>query len=414
MRVDPTVSASNPEIGSIDFSKLRVAIVHHWFVDPWGGSERVIEVIARIFPNADLFTLMVEPRVLPPDLKRRKIQTTFLQHLPGKYRFRRHLLPLFPLALEQLDVTGYDLVISSESGPAKGVITSPGTCHICYCNSPMRYIWEMYHEYKRALPGSIASAMFTLTAHRMRVWDLATSFRVDHFIANSHNVADRIQKHYRRDATVIHCPSRISRATLAQSFDDYYLVVGRLVDYKRVDLAIDACNRLGRQLKIIGDGPQMRALRRLAGPTVEFLGAVSDDTVSKAYARCRALLFCGEEDFGLVPVEAQSFGRPVIAFGKGGALETVVGLDVDSDFVEGSTGVFFREPLPDSLMQAIRYFESVESCFSPTTIRAHAEQFDESHFIDALSRFVREKLIEHRGSCRDATVIPESMSVSSR
>jgi glycosyltransferase involved in cell wall biosynthesis len=404
MRTEPVTSTADTEVDAVDFGKLRVAIVHHWFVDPWGGSERVVEVIARMFPNADLFTLMVEPRVLPPDLKRRKIHTTFLQRIPGKYRFRRHLFPLYALALEQLDLTGYDLVISSESGPAKGVITSPHTCHICYCNSPMRYIWEMYHEYKRGLSGSIASAAFALAAHRMRIWDLASSFRVDYFVANSRNVAGRIHKHYRRDAVVIPCPSRMSCVGIADTFDDHYLVLGRLVDYKRVDLAIAACNRLGRKLKIVGDGPQMSALRKLAGPTIEFAGAVDDEAVAHAYARCRALLFCGEEDFGLVPVEAQSFGRPVVAFAKGGALETVAGLNVGSDFLAGSTGVFFSQQTPESLVAAIQYFESVEPRFSPTAIRAHAEQFDESHFVETFSRFIREKLVDFQASSPRAMI----------
>lgn len=384
--------------GEPELSKLRVAIVHHWFVQPWGGAENVIEAIARIFPQADLFALMADPRVLPPDLKRRRITTSFLQHIPGKYRWRRQLLPLYPLALEQLDLTGYDLVISSESAPAKGVITSPRTCHICYCNSPMRYVWEMYHDYKRELEGRMARAIFALSAHYLRAWDLATASRVDYFLANSRNVSNRIRKHYRREATVLHCPINFSAASVSSEFDDYYLVLGRLVEYKRIDLAIEACNRLKRRLKIVGQGRHLEALRRLAGPTVEFLGAVSDQEVHRAYARCRALLFPGEEDFGLVPVEAQSFGRPVIAYGAGGALETVNGLYPGGDFQPKASGVFFPEQSVDSLIESMHYFEAVESRFSPPLIREQIARFDEAHFRAALENFVTTKLVEFRAA----------------
>ncbi len=390
----PRSARHNAESNSVELSKLRVAIVHHWFVEPWGGAETVIEVIARIFPQADLFALIADPRVLPPDLKRRRMTTSFLQRFPGKYRWRRQLMPLYPLALEQLDLSGYDLVISSESGPAKGVVTSPRTCHICYCNSPMRYIWEMYHDYLGGIRGPVARAVFRLSAHYMRLWDLATASRVDYFIANSHNVACRIRKHYRRDAAVIHCPAQTSAGYDASVVGDYYLIVGRLVDYKRVDLAIEACNRLQRPLKVIGDGPQYNALRRIAGPTVEFLGFVSTELVQRSYAGCRALLFPGEEDFGLVPVEAQAFGRPVIAFGAGGALETVNGLYPGDAFASAATGVFFREQSTESLIDAIRYFEAVESRFSRATIREHSAAFDEAHFRVAFESFVAAKWAE--------------------
>jgi glycosyltransferase involved in cell wall biosynthesis len=258
----------------------------------------------------------------------------------------------------------------------------------------MRYVWDMYHDYLGTVRGPVARAVFRLSAHYMRLWDLATASRVDYFIANSHNVARRIRKHYRRDAAVIHCPANISAGYLTSEIGDYYLVVGRLVDYKRVDLAVEACSRLKRPLKVIGDGPQYNALRRMAGPTVEFLGFASKQLVHQSYAGCRALLFPGEEDFGLVPVEAQAFGRPVIAYGAGGALETVNGLYPGEPFASAATGVFFREQSAESLVDAIRYFEAMESQFSPETIREHSAAFDEAHFRAAFENFVASKWAE--------------------
>lgn len=391
--ISPEVS---PQPGSsLDLRHLRVAIVHHWFVEPWGGAERVVEAIARVFPQADLFAMMVDPKVLPPDLKRRKLTTSFLQRVPGKLRLRRHLLPLYPLALEQLDLSGYDLVVSSESAPAKGVLTDSGTCHICYCHSPMRYIWDMYQDYRRALP-RFGRGVFTLASHYMRMWDVATAARVDYFVANSHNVASRVRKHYRREAAVIHPPVQVDQGMLPRAIGDYYLVLGRMVAYKRVDLAIQACNELGRKLLVAGNGADAAAWHKLAGPTVQFVGWLSDDAVRDAYAHCRALIFPGEEDFGLVPVEAQAFGRPVIAFGRGGALETVQGLYPGDPFTADASGVFFVEQSVASLVEAIRYFESVEHRFSPDAIRERARMFDEVHFRAAFESFVAEKVAECR------------------
>jgi len=386
------------------FGALRVAIVHYWFVGRAGG-ERVVEALAELFPQAELFCLVADRSVLAPVLQTRKLETSFLQHIPGSRRFHRHFLPLQPLALEQFDLSGYDLVISSESGPAKGVITSARTCHICYCHSPMRYIWEMYPAYRRTM-GPLVGSIFSLTAHYMRLWDVATAGRVDHFVANSRFVASRIRKHYRRESTVIHPPVETASAWLAPSPGDYYLAAGRLVDYKRFDLAVAACNRLGRPLKIVGEGPQYKQLRRMAGPTVEFLGRLNDTGMKEALAGCRALLFPGEEDFGIIPVEAQAFGRPVIAYGSGGALETVRGIDSVEDAplsqnaptvhgaTEPLTGVFFSHPTQSDLVRAILDFEAIESRFSPQAIRAHALQFDATVFRQRFSGFVSKALAD--------------------
>ncbi len=384
-----------------NFASMRVAIVQHWFMYP-GGGDRVVEVLAEMFPQADVYTLFMDPAALPASLRSRRITASFLQKVPGVLRHYQKLLPLFPVVLEQFRLDKYDLVISSESGPAKGVITSTKTCHICYCHSPMRYIWDMYHRHRDAKGmGLLSRAAFSLVAHHLRMWDLATASRVDYFVANSENVASRIRKHYRREATVINPPVMVSAGYISGMVEDYYLVVSRLVDYKRIDLAIEACNRLRRPLRIIGDGVEYKRLRRLAGPTVKFLGFLPDEAVREKYACCRALLFPGEEDFGIVPIEAHSFGRPVIAYGEGGALETVRGFFAgDSLTPESSTGVFFPEQSVDSLVEAIRIFESVESRFSPAFIRAQAERFDISRFKTEMGAFIAEKMAEFHNLSR--------------
>ena len=371
--------------------------MHYWFLSRRGG-ERVVEALCELFPQADIFALVADPKTLLPELQKHKLTTSFLQKLPGSRAWHRHMLPLYPLAVEQFDLRGYDLVISSESGPAKGVLTGPETCHICYCHTPMRYIWNFYQEYKNGSGlGPVRKLIFGLTAHYARLWDQASAARVDYFAVNSHNVAARIRKYYRREAEVIHPPVNLDGAQLSGKIGDYYLVVGQLVNYKRVDLAIEACNKLGRALRIVGVGEEYTRLRRIAGKTVSFLGALSDDDVREQYARCRALLFPGEEDFGIVPVEAQASGRPVIAFGKGGAQETVIGAPQDG-FAdpERSTGMFFGEQSVDSLVDAILRFEALEYHFSPPFIRAHAEQFDKKHFLKKMDHFVAEKLEDYR------------------
>jgi glycosyltransferase involved in cell wall biosynthesis len=380
-----------------DLGRLRIALVHYWLVNRRGG-ERVLETLAEMFPQADVFTLVLDRRKLAPSLQNRRITTSFLQKLPGSTRHYRKLLPLFPLAVEQFRLRDYDLVISSESGPAKGVITSSHTCHICYCHSPMRYLWDMYHEYREGKSvGAVSRLIFDLSAHYVRMWDVATASRVDHFVANSENVARRIQKHYRREARVIYPPVRVEPGYIADAVEDYYLVASPLVDYKRVDLAIEAANRLKRPLRIAGEGPEGRRLSRLAGPSVTFLGHLSDDDLRSQYARARAVIFPGEEDFGMVPVEAQSFGRPVIAYPRGGALETVNGLLPDEALdPESATGVFFTDQSVGALVEAIQRFESMEAGFLPTRIQAHSQRFGVARFRAEISEFIAEKVAEYR------------------
>lgn len=391
-------------------SNLRVAIVHYWFTG-YAGGERVTETLAAMFPQADLFALVAKDEVLSPALKQHRLTTSFLQNVPGGVRWYRHFLPLYPLAIEQLDLSGYDLILSCESGPAKGVISHAETCHLCYCLSPMRYIWDLYPSYRRGL-SPVIGGLFSLAAHYVRMWDLASASRVDAFAAISDAVASRIQKHYRRSAEVIYPPVDVSKGYISSTIENYYLVVSRLVDYKRVDLAVRACNQLNRPLRVIGEGPEYKRLRALAGPNVRFLGRLDDEAVRENYAHCRALLFPGEEDFGIVPVEAQSFGRPVIAYGRGGALETVTSI-VSAGRVQAeiSTGLFFNAQNTDALGTAMLEFESVENQFSPGFIKASVEKFEVTRFQAEMYDFIEGHLSRH-GKQRPATSMPGNVEVN--
>lgn len=379
------------------FQDLRVAIVHYWYLC-YAGGERVVSALLDIFPQADLFAVLADERTSARFAPHR-MTTSFLQKIPGSHRFHRHLLPLIPIALEQFDLRNYDLVISSESGPAKGVLTSSQTVHINYCHSPMRYIWDLYQEYTNGKDMSgLTRKVFMGVSHYMRIWDVASASRVDYFVANSNNIAARIRKTYRRDAAVIYPPVDVASGYVSDAIDDYYLFVGRLVDYKRVDLAVEACTRLGRPLRVVGDGPQYKRLRQNAGPSIRFLGELAEIELREQFAHSRALLFPGNDDFGIVPVEAQSFGRPVLAYGRGGALETVQATSFNDVFhPELSTGMFFEEQNPESLARAILQFESVESEFSPNAIRRHAQQFDVSRFRVGMRDFVDRCLGEYWG-----------------
>jgi glycosyltransferase involved in cell wall biosynthesis len=374
-RDEMNVLVQNRQRRGTKFSEPRTALVHYWYFRRRGG-ERVFDVLAGMFPDADVYMILCDQGVLSPSVRRHSVKASFLNRLPGVKRYYRALLPLFPFALEQFDLSAYDLVISHEAGPAKGVLTRADARHICYCHTPMRYLWDMYHEYLRTAPfGLPGRVTYGLSCHFLRKWDFLAASRVDQFIASSENGARRIRKYYGRDSEVIYPPVETSRFAIAdRPSRDFYLVVSPLVQYKRIDLAVCACNALKRRLLVIGEGERMDALRRLAGPTVSFLGFQPDPVVESHYRNCRALLFPGEEDIGLTPIEAQASGRPVIAYGRGGALETVVGEG------PGRTGVFFEEPSFESLAEAILSFEAQETRFRPGLLRAHAQQFDESRF----------------------------------
>ena len=363
---------------------MRVAIVHYWFVSQRGG-EKVVEELCTLFPRADIVTLTLDRDALSPRLVSREITTSFINKLPFSKRWYKHYLPLMPLALEQFDLRGYDLVISSESGPAKGVLTSPETLHICYCHTPMRYVWDMYHDYM-STSGRIKRFFMAPLLHYLRIWDRLSADRVDHFVANSANVARRIAKHYRRDADVVYPPVAVDDFFVSEQHGDFYLMVGQLVGYKRADLAVKAFARSGKRLVVIGEGEEMRFLREIAGKNIEFLGRQPFEVLRDHYSRCQALVFPGEEDFGIVPLEAMASGRPVIAFGKGGALETVV---------DGKTGIFFHEQTEDALMEAVERFESMKSHFHPNEIRAHACGFGPERFRSEMARIIEIQLQAH-------------------
>jgi glycosyltransferase involved in cell wall biosynthesis len=342
---------------------MKVALVHYWLVGMRGG-EKVVEILSDLYPDADIFTLVCNPDAISEKIRRHRITTSFLQKIGGVKHYQK-MLPLMPYALESFDLTGYDLIISSESGPAKGIIPGPDAMHICYCHSPMRYVWDLYPQY-RAAAGPMTRAAMSLTAPLLRQWDVSTSHRVDHFIANSAYVARRIERYYRREAHIVNPPVNLSRFTTAAEPGDYYLCAGQITPYKKIEIAVEACTRLGRRLVVIGTGADAQ-LQRLAGPSVEFLGSVDDATMAHHFAHCRALLFPGVEDFGIVPLEVMASGRPVIAFAKGGALETVV---------DGSTGLFFHEQSTGSLIDAIGRFEATAGSFNPDVMQARARSFD--------------------------------------
>jgi len=362
---------------------MRVALVHDWLTGMRGG-ERCLEVFCELYPQADLYTLLHVPGTVSPVIERRRIVTSFVQRLPGAARRYRYYLPLFPSAVERFDLRGYDLVLSSSHCVAKGVL-APGGPHVCYCFTPMRYVWDMYEEYFGRSAGVLTRGLMPPVAAALRRWDRRTSRRVDHFVAISRLVADRIRRFYGRPAEVIHPPVDVQRFRLAEDDpEDFYLVVSALAPYKRVDLAVAAATRLGRRLLVVGTGPEEAKLRAQAGRTVEFLGWRNDDEVADLYRRCRALLFPGLEDFGIVPLEAMAAGRPVIAFGAGGALETVVPVDGD----EPPTGLFFREQTVDALIEAVRRFEREADRFDPKALRARAELFDRPRFKERIAVYL--------------------------
>jgi glycosyltransferase involved in cell wall biosynthesis len=362
---------------------LRVAIIHYWLVTMRGG-ERVLERILDQFPEADLFTHVYDPHAVSPIIRARNVQTTFINDLPFARRLYKHYLPLMPMALESLDLSKYDLVLSCESGPAKGVLASPTALHVCYCHSPMRYLWDAQADYRRS-SGPFARAMMSLLFPPLRVWDYATAARVDGFIANSDFIRRRIKRSYAREATVVHPPVAVEAFKPSALVGDEYLWLGQMTPYKRGDLAVEAFNRLGLPLCMVGDGEMRRKLMASARPNIRFVGNLSFAELKDAYARCRGLVYTAEEDFGIAPVEAMAAGRPVVAYGRGGVLETVI---------PERTGLFFEDQTVESLVAAVGRFEAWLPTFDPLNAIARAARFSgerfDQNFMSALRRFAGE------------------------
>lgn len=344
----------------------RVALVHFWLLGTRGG-EKVLEALCRIFPGADIFTLFYEPEAVSPLIRSKKVTASCLNPLRRLYR---SLLPLMPMALESFDLRGYDLVISSESGPAKGVIASAATRHLCYCHTPMRYLWEMYPDYRAEFCRSALSrALFAPFSSYLRTWDYSTAARVDRFIANSRNIRRRIWKTYRRKSRVVYPPVAVHSFYSALP-QDHFLAVSELVPYKRLDYAVRLFARNGRKLKIAGDGPSYRELKRTAAPNIEFCGRVDDEQLRDLYAHAAAFLMPGEEDFGITMVEALASGKPVIALGRGGA----------SEIVTEDCGVLYAEPSEEALGGALREFDRCAGRFNSFELQQRAREFSEAAF----------------------------------
>ena len=373
-----------------EFSDLRIAIVHDWLIVYVGG-ERVLEQIINVLPHADLFSVVdFIPENARAFLKRKSVQTSFVQRLPFARSKYRNYLPIMPIAVEQFDLTNYDLIISSSHAVAKGVITGPDQLHISYVHSPARYAWDLQHEYlaQTKMNSGIRAWLVRWMLHRFRIWDVRTANGVDHFLANSDFIRRRIWKTYRRKADVIYPPVDVERFDLCDVKDDFFLTAARMVPYKKIDLIVEAFRYLpNKRLMVIGDGPEIGRIRKMATSNVNILGYQSDDDMRRYMQRAQAFLFAAQEDFGIAPVEAQACGTPVIAFGKGGAAESICGLDA-----ERPTGVLFTEPTIAGLIGAIDVFEKNRELISAAACRENATRFAPERFRREFAGFLRRQL----------------------
>ena len=364
---------------------MKVALVHDYLVDA-GGAERIVEVFHELYPEAPVYTSIYNSETTFACFREMEVRTSFLQYLTTSGRHYKWLLPLYPFAFEKFDLSDYDVVLSSSSAWAKGVITPPEVCHISYCTSPMRFAWSFNEYVRRENFPEFLKRILPLVIAPLKRWDVVSSQRVDYFIAISKPTANKIEKIYRRKATIIYPPVRCSDFALNDgSVNDWFLIVSRLAPYKRIDVAIEAFNQLGLPLLVVGEGRDNKSLQAIAGPNIHFVGRAFGKELRAYYSSCRAFILPGEEDFGMTSLEAQASGRPVIAYAAGGALESVV---------EGKTGIFFYEQTPEALIAAIKTFERLE--FDPLEIRKHAKKFDVEVFKRKIKNFLEEKLKEHR------------------
>ncbi|HEU5317412.1 MAG TPA: glycosyltransferase [Chloroflexota bacterium] len=370
---------------------MKLAIVHD-YLNQMGGAERVLLVLHDLFPDAPIFTTIFEPSLVDPAFRTMDVRTTFMQRLPFVHRHHQPFLPVFPLAIESIDLRGYDVVLSMSSAWSKNVITRPEQCHINYCLTPMRFAWSFEEYASRERIADWQKRALLPIVMGLRAWDVAGANRVDHFVGISTTVNQRIRKYYRREASLIYPPVETAplAARAAEAGDDgYFLLVSRLIPYKRIDLAIQACNLLNAPLKILGEGRDKARLQGMAGPTVEFLGWVDEETKRRYLRRCRAFIFPAEEDFGIGPTEAIAAGRPVVAFAAGGALDVIE---------EGLTGLLFREQTAESLAEQLAAVPRYD--WDSTAMAARAARFDTSAFKERLRRFVDEKVAEHSQQLR--------------
>jgi glycosyltransferase involved in cell wall biosynthesis len=369
---------------------VKIALVHDWLNTKFGGAEEVLVQAAAIFPDAPIYTLVYNPTIASERLPASRIRTSSLQRLPGWLKQRpRYLLPLIPSAIEQFDFSEYDVVISFSAAWSKGIITGPETLHICYCHTPMRFVWDYWPRYiDEQRVGAIRKAAIHVLTSRLRLWDYYSSARVDRWIANSQTTADRIQKYYRQSADAIIYPGAEigdMRPVDSSEKDSYMVTLGSLTPYKKIDMAIKACNRLKQRLIVIGDGSDRARLEELAGPTIEFVGRVASDRRNDIVARAQALIFPNEEDFGIVPVEAMACGTPVIAYGRGGLTETVK---------DGVTGRFFDQPTVESLVDALRHFRA--SDYQTSKLVSRAGEFSTGRFQKQLQDYVEQRYAEFK------------------
>ncbi|SEQ81126.1 Glycosyltransferase involved in cell wall bisynthesis [Treponema bryantii] len=361
---------------------MKVALVHYWLVTMRGG-EKVLETLCKMFPEADIYTNVYNPDAVSDIIRSHKVYTTKINKFPMARKLYQKYMPFMPKALMELDLTGYDLIISSESGPAKGVCPAPDAFHICYCHTPMRYLWDMYHEYfKKSNP--IVKFFMKKMIPGLRLWDISSSNLVDYFVANSHYVASRINRYYKRNAEVVYPPCAIEKyIDNPRNPEDFYLFFGQLVGYKRADLAIEACIKSGRKIVVIGDGKSKKAAEYTKSGLVTFTGRVSDQAIADYLSKAKALLFPGIEDFGIIPVEANAAGCPVLAYKKGGALDSIK---------ENVTGMFFEEQTTDSLIKCMDSFEKRQSEFTDRkAFTEHVQQFSENEFIKKINFIVQNR-----------------------
>jgi glycosyltransferase involved in cell wall biosynthesis len=390
------------------FDRMKIALVHDWITGMRGG-EKVLEVFCELFPDAHLYTLLHNKGSASDTIENMDIRTSFIQHLPLAEKKYRYFLPLFPTAIERFDFRGYDVVLSSSHCVAKGVITGYDTINVCYCFTPMRYIWDMYDQYfTEERSGAITRRAASLVRNYLRKWDVESSRRVNRFVAISKYVAGRIRKYYDREPDIIFPPVDCSYFNPSSSSEDFYLIVSPRAPNKRVDIGINAFNKLGLPLKIIGSGQEEDRLRRIANRNIEFMGWQSDETVRDHYAACKALIFPGIDDFGIVPLEAQASGKPVIAYGGGGALETIIPIDNDrlkmkseNGQSENATGIFFYEQTPESLAQAVLHFEDIKDSFNKQEIRKNAKFFDRAIFKEKIKNYIEQEYKKFRQDSQD-------------